>query len=78
MASIASPEPSALQREREALRSRTDALQMTLMQTQGQGGGLAHESSPAAILQKVGSQRGITHFDSPLPGLQMYPCIRVE
>lgn len=46
-------EHAALQREREALRSRTDALQMTLMQTQGQGGGLAQDSSPAAILQKV-------------------------
>lgn len=45
-------EHAALQREREALRSRTDALQMTLMQTQGQGG-LAQESSPVAILQKV-------------------------
>ncbi|KAL4430905.1 hypothetical protein ABPG75_006161 [Micractinium tetrahymenae] len=46
-------EHAAWQREREALRSRTDALQMTLMQTRGQDGGLAQESSPAGILQKL-------------------------
>lgn len=41
-----------LAREREALRRRTDALQMTLMQSQGQGA-VARESSPQAILKKV-------------------------
>lgn len=41
-----------LHREREALRARTDALQMTLMQSQGREA-LVHESSPAAILKKV-------------------------
>lgn len=47
-------EHAALQRERETLHSRTDALQMTVMQSQGQAGGLGRVSSPAGILQKVG------------------------
>lgn len=49
----AQEEHAALHREREALRSRTDALQVTLMQTQGQGSGLHQESSPTAIAHKV-------------------------
>ncbi|EFN59398.1 hypothetical protein CHLNCDRAFT_56732 [Chlorella variabilis] len=45
-------EHAVLSREREALRSRTDALQMTLMQSQGREG-VGRESSPLAILQKL-------------------------
>lgn len=47
-------EHGLLHREREALRARTDALQMTLMQSQGRDSALAADSSPAAILKKVG------------------------
>ena len=51
-------EHSVLAREREALRRRTDALQMTLMQSQGQGA-VGRESSPQAILQKVGQHAAL-------------------
>lgn len=43
-----------MHKEREALRGRTDALQMTLMQSQGQEGGLGRDYTPDAILKKVG------------------------
>lgn len=44
-----------MHREREMLRGRTDALQMTLMQSQGQQGGLGRDYTPDAILKKVHS-----------------------
>ena len=46
-------EHAAAARERDALRQRTDALQMTLMQSAGQQGVLSRESSPEAVLKKV-------------------------
>lgn len=42
-----------MHREREALGRHTDALQMTLMQSKGQGG-VGRDSTPAAVLKKVG------------------------
>ena len=47
-----------MHREREALRGRTDALQMTLMQSQGQQAGLGRDYTPEAILKKVNTKRG--------------------
>lgn len=54
----AQEEHAAVHKEREALRGRTDALQMTLMQSQGQEGGLGRDYTPDAILKKVGSLCG--------------------
>lgn len=75
-----------LAREREALRRRTDALQMTLMQSQGQGA-VGRESSPQAILQKVGQHAALLFHPASqacwqwtvdcsrgLPSLAMPPC----
>ena len=50
-------EHAAVSREREELRGRTDALQVALMQGQGQNV-LGLESSPQAILQKVSEPAG--------------------
>ena len=41
-----------MHREREALRARSDALQMTLLQSQGRDA-VAREASPASILRKA-------------------------
>lgn len=57
-------EHSLLAREREALRRRTDALQMTLMQSQGQGA-VGRDSSPQAILQKVGERASVRTQPAP-------------